>query len=551
MYDLIIARGMPVLAKTTSPVQPDASGLRLLEKLERLTEKLAPVLMPALVLLFSVWSWFASREIRFWFDELLELIVASATTNRELMATLAAGDRNPPLSHFLIRGSISLFGNAEWAARLPPFLGMVTLLICVYFFVSRWLNRAYGIAAMLVLMCLPIRDYAIQARPYGLVLGFSALALLFYQQAVKPGRRLLALAGLSVCTACLAATHYYAVLVIASVLPAELMRTWRTRRPDWALLVCGGAPPLIVLAMLWKLIKEQRSPMAHYFARGNLLSFDHGYDILDLDPLIYCVALVAITLLLSLCLAEGAFPSAIHFPSEIGSQDSVEIARRLFPTGVLGASLLFLPILGAFVTQFVTHAYLTRYFSAAAIGLSICVCFGFRLFSRVVPGVVVVLILSLGLGFGKALMQQAHRPPGPLPAGAALDAGTAPILFDNADSYLQISHYFPALRAKIWVIADPSASLRYRGYDTDDQMMLALASAGRTQAISLRDAVRKWPHFSLIPRPGDNVWALKCLIDAGTQITIANAFGNSNFVFDISVPPESLPRIDACAAGER
>ena len=544
MYDLISASGMSVLAKNTNPVQPDASALRLLEKLERLTEKLAPVLMPALILLFSVWSWFASREIRFWFDELLELLVASAPTSHELMVALAAGDHNPPLSHYLIRASMSLFGDAEWAARLPPFLGMVTLLICMYFFVSRWLSRVYGIAAMLVLICLPIRTYATQARPYGLVLGFSALALLFYQQAVKPGRRLFALAGLSVCTACLAATHYYAVLVIVSVLPVELMRTWRSRRPDWTLLICGGGPPLIVLAMLWKVIREQKNQLAHYFARGNLLSFAHGYDILDMDPMIYCVALVAITLLLSLYFTEGFFSAAIRVPSELGSHESLEIAR----TGVLGASLLFLPILGAFFTQFITHAYLTRYFSAAAIGLSMCVCFGVRLFSRVVPGVVVVLILSLGLGFGKALMQQAHRPPGSLPAGAALDAGTAPILFDNPDSYLQIYHYFPGLRPKIWVIADPDMSLRYRQYDTDDQMMLALASARRIQAISLRDAVRKWPHFSLIPRAGDHVWALQCLIDAGTQIAITNAFGNSNFVFDITVPPESLPRIDACYA---
>jgi Dolichyl-phosphate-mannose-protein mannosyltransferase len=528
---------MSVLAKITAPAHADAGAPTLLEKWERRIEKLAPVLMPVLVLLFSVWSWFASREIRFWFDELLGLLVATASTSRELLATLSAGDYNPPLSHFLIRASVSRFGDAEWAARLPPFLGMVLLLICVYFFVSRWLTRAYGIAAMLVVMCLPVRVYAIQARPYGLVLGFSALALLFYQQAAKPGKRSFALAGLGVCTACLAATHYYAVLVIASVLPVELMRTWRTRRPDWVLLACGGGPPLIVLAMLWKLIKEQRSQLTHYFARGNLLSFDHGFDILDMDPLVYCVALIAIVLLLSFYLVKGSFPATIQFPPEMGS-----VAR----TAVLGASLLFLPILGAFFTQFITHAYLTRYFSAAAIGFSICVCFGVWLFSRMVPGIVVVLILSLGLGFGKALMQQTHRPPGPLPAGAALEAATAPILFDNPDSYLQIHHYFPELRPKIWVIADPKASLRYRRYDTDDQIMLAMAAAGRTEAIGLRDAVRKWPHFSLIPRAGDRVWALQCLMDAGTQVTIANAFGNSNFVFDIKVPPESLPRIDAC-----
>jgi hypothetical protein len=529
---------MSVLANIPSPVHPDTSAPSLLEKLETWIEKLAPVLMPVLVILFSVWSWFASKEVRLWFDELLELSVAGASTGRGLLALLAVGDYNPPLSHFLIRASISLFGNTELAARLPPFLGMVTLLIGVYLFVSRWLTRAYGILAMLVLMCLPIRVYAIQARPYGLVLGFSALALLFYQQAVRPGRGLFALLGLGVCTACLAATHYYAVLVPASLLSVEILRTWRSKRPDWILLFCCGCPPFIVLAMLWKVIIAQRNQLGHYFAKGNLLSFDHGYDILDMDPLVYCVALMLITLLLNRYLAQRSFPPTIRFPSDVGTTESL-----------LGVSLLSLPILGAFLTQFVTHAYLTRYFCAAAIGLSICICFGFRFFSRIVPGVVVLLILPLFLQFGKSIMQQAHRPPEPLPASASLAAATDPILFNDADQYLRVSHYFPGLRSKIWVISDPKASLLYRQYDTDDRLMLALADKGLARAISLRDAAHRWSHFSLIPRSGDSIWALKCVIDARAKVTIADTFGTSNFVFDVAVPPESLPLIDSCGAG--
>jgi hypothetical protein len=219
--------------------------------------------------------------------------------------------------------------------------------------------------------------------------------------------------------------------------------------------------------------------------------------------------------------------------------------------GILGASLLLLPILGAFCTQFVTHAYLPRYFVAAAIGFSLCVCFGVRLLSVGIPGILVLLILPLGLGFGKALMVQGHRSPEPLPAGAALAAATGPILIDNPGSYLLLSHYFPDLRDKIWVIADPEASLYYRKYDTDDELMLTLASKGRAQAISLKAAARKWSHFSLIPRSGDYVWALKCVMEAGANITVERAFGDANFVFDVRVPPESLPRIDACGAAAR
>jgi hypothetical protein len=528
---------MPTVANITDTAQQDAKAAAFLQKLEALVEKFAPVVMPLLIVLFSVWAWFASREVRLWYDELLELTVASASSSRELLATVAAGDHNPPLSHFLIRASISLLGDTEWAARFPAYLGMVTMLVAIYFFVSRWLTRSYGILAMLVLMCLPIRIYAIQARPYGLVLGFSALALLFYQQTLRPSGRRLALLGLAVCAGCLTATHYYAVLVIGSILMVDVLRTWGSKRLDWALFACMGIPPLIVLGALRNVIREQRAGLSHYFASGNLLSFDHGYDTLDLDPLVYCVALIAVTLLLSFYLSHGTFRTPVHFPL-VGTHEAV-----------LGASLLLLPILGAFCSQFVTHAYLARYFVASAIGLSLCVCFSVRLLSAGIPGLLILLILPLGLGFGKALMVQGHRSPEQLPPGAALASATAPILIDNPGSYLLLLHYFPDLHDALWVIADPAASLYYRKYSTDDELMLTLAARGRAQTITLKAAARKWSHFSLIPRPGDSVWALKCVIEAGANVTVERTFGDTNFVFDVRVPPESLALIDACSAG--
>lgn len=527
---------MPALTKAKIAQIHDAEAVSILPRIEGWIEKSTPVSIPALVLLFSIWAWFASREVRFWFDELLELSAAHASTARDLMSLLAAGvDFNPPLSHFLVRICTSLLGDAEWAARLPAFLGMVVLLVCMYLFVSRWLTRAYGVLAMLILMCMPIRDYAIQARPYGLVLGFSALALVFYQRTAQPAGRTLALLGLGLCTACLAATHYYAVLVCASLIPVEIVRTWKSRRRDWMLLAFLGAPPMIVLAALGQLINGQRLRLTHYFAKGNILSFDHGYDALDVDPLVYCVALTLITVLVCLYLMRNTFPDTVPFPTNLGLQE-----------GLLGASLLLLPIVGAVCAQFVTHAYVTRYFLVASIGLCICVCFGVKLMSSFLPGVIVLLILSLGLGFGKAVMQEAHRAAGALPPGAALNAATGPILFDTPGTYLQVHHYFPILRPKIWVITDPEASLHYRQYDTDDKIMLALASKGYAQVVSLRAAAHQWSHFSLVPRSGDSVWALKCVIDSGADVKIRQTFDVANFIFDVTVPPASLPLIDAC-----
>ncbi len=167
---------------------------------------------------------------------------------------------------------------------------------------------------------------------------------------------------------------------------------------------------------------------------------------------------------------------------------------------VLGIGFLLLPIAGAFLSQFVTHAYVPRYFLAAAIGLAICICNGASAFSRLVPGLVVLLTVPLTFGFSKAVAQEILHPADTLPSIDALTAEQTPLLFDTPANYAQIYHYFPSLRNNMWVIADPSASLRYRGYDTDDKIMLALAEQGSAQTIGLSAAVHRWPHFRLIPR---------------------------------------------------
>lgn len=509
---------------------------RVLRRADDFIERTAPVSAIGLIVLFAVWGWFASRAARLGFDELLELSAATAATTRGVISTLAAGvDFNPPLSHFLVRASDSLFGGSDWALRLPSFLGFTALLLFLYRFVSGQLGRAYGIIAMLVILCMPVREYAVQSRPYGIVLGLSGLSLLLYRSATQGRRRALARGGLALCAAALAASHYYAVLVIAVLITASLVRAWELRKMDWPLLISCAAPPMTVLILLRNVMMQQVHQLTHYFARGNLLSFDHGYDDLTMDPLVWCVALLLATVLCFL------------FPKALGAKLASQSISNLRPNVVvLAVGLLALPLVGAVITQFVTHAYLTRYFLPASIGFAVCLCYAIKLISGAVPGLVVVSVLSLGMGFGKEILQQAHRVPEPMPPLSALESASSPILFDNPEAYLQAYHYMPSARRSIWVIADPAASLHYRQYDTDDRIMLALAGQGRAQAVSLSSAVRMWPVFRLIPRSADYVWALKCVMDARSQIAVRSPFGASNFMFEIHVPPESVAPIGAC-----
>jgi len=291
--------------------------------------------------------------------------------------------------------------------------------------------------------------------------------------------------------------------------------------------------------VLWALrhaMSQQRQQIAHYFSRGSLLSFDHGFDVLAMDPVVYCVALVFVI---------GAIQ--FHWRGTHIQPPATGLLGFPLKDITLGAGLLLLPVIGAVVSQFVTHAYVPRYFLPAAIGFVMCLCYAVRVFSRVVPGLLLLLTGALTLGFGTAVTRQVLRPVETLPALETLTAEQTPLLFDTPANYEQIYHYFPSLRRNMWVIVDPAASLRYRQYDSDDKIMLALAGFGRAQAISLSDAVRRWPRFRLIPRSADYIWVLKCVMDSGAQITVKHPFGNSNFIFDVSIVPEGVGQIDACA----
>jgi hypothetical protein len=531
---------MLIISNSVTQRKSTPSSIRFLRRADDLLERAAPLIAVALLVSFALWGWLASKATRLQFDELLELSAATASTAAGVVSSLAAGvDYNPPLSHFAVRAFHGWFGDAEWALRLPAFLGFAVLLVSLYFFVAKQLGRTWGAIAMLVILCLPVRQYAIQVRPYGMVLGFSGLCVLLFESALHPGknrsRRLFALAALALCTGALTASHYYGVLVVGVLCAAALVRSWEVRKTDWPLLLSCTAAPLFVLVLLRNVIAQQKHELAHYFARGNLLSFDHGYDDFAMDPLVYCMGLALGVVLLFLCARAGEL------------RMSGEPVRKMQP-GVMTLSLglLVLPLAGAVITQLVTHAYLPRYFLPATLGFAICACYVLRSIAGALPGLALVAVLSLSMGLGKAILQETHHSPDALPAASMLQSAATPILFDTPQAYLQVYHYLPSVRRNIWAIADPAAALHYRQYDTDDRIMLSLAGQGKAQAVSLAAAARRWPAFRLVPRSADYVWALKCVMDAGAQIAVRQPFGGSNFIFEVNVRPESIPAIEAC-----
>src|SRR5262249_2780883 len=147
-------------------------------------------------------------------------------------------EQMPPFFYVLTRASLSLFGESNFVLRLPAVVGVWAMGLCLYRFVSKRSTALYGLMAMFFALTTNACYYAFQARPYGLVLGFSGIALICWQSlAEEKENRVLPLVGLWLSLAAAVACHYYSVLIPMAFALGEVARTLRRSKIDllvWA-----------------------------------------------------------------------------------------------------------------------------------------------------------------------------------------------------------------------------------------------------------------------------------------------------------------------------
>ena len=117
-----------------------------------------------------------------WSDELYTYYIATLPSFSDVWSALLTGHEQTPLGFYAIeRLSLGVFGVNSVALRLPALLGCLVMSLALFRFVSHRLSPAYGLLAALFPMITTAYGYAREARPYGLELGFAALALVCWQ----------------------------------------------------------------------------------------------------------------------------------------------------------------------------------------------------------------------------------------------------------------------------------------------------------------------------------------------------------------------------------
>ncbi len=200
---------------------------------------------------FAATCLLASRKL-FWFDEIFTIYLSRLPDLSSLWDALKSGvDFNPPMLYLLTRFAHKLAGEGPIGTRLPEMIGFWIFCLCLYRFVSARSSPLGGIISFLLPMITIGYFYAYDARPYGIMLGFSGLALVCWQAAAdRTSGRFLWLAGLTAALAGALLSHAYGLLLLIPLAAGEMARGTSVRRVDWPVWTALAASCFAELALV-------------------------------------------------------------------------------------------------------------------------------------------------------------------------------------------------------------------------------------------------------------------------------------------------------------
>lgn len=388
---------------------------------------------------------------------------------------------DPMVYHALAHLSTSLFGATAFALRLPSLLGYMLMQVCLYFFVRRATRdhlgeQQSGVAAT-VAAIFPLATatlyYAVEARPYGLLLGLYALALVAWQAATRSEQtRRWSLPLLALAVGLALNTHYFAVLLLPVLYLAELVRTLDRRKLDTALvaaLVLGTA----CFGLTLPFQKAAKVFRLHYYNAGTIsvravseayrsLLFDYTWTSTQTQRIL---ALVFVVVMLAFLFSLYRGWASLKLPR---AESALLIA------------LFALPILGFLLAHFVTHSYEVRYVLGAIISISLLFSLWLAPLLKsetahqaaisILGFVILVAVLhetSLERMKSRAMMQSLEVPAA---VRAALAADPTHNLYIQQMGHYEIAQYYQPdafLRAHTVLVYDAAREIRFSGHDTE------------------------------------------------------------------------------------
>jgi hypothetical protein len=293
----------------------------------------------------------------------------------------------------------------------------------------RIFTSLYGIIAVLVFWSVPFTYQADEARPYSLLLCFTALMLASWYRATEvrdtgATSRRWALLTMAVAGFGLLLSHVLGVLPYAAFFGAELVRLRIRRKPDWSLWIALLAPAISVLTYL---------PL---FRSHAAILFTEQYRVTPMR-IVNCY-LRSITFLVIPLLVAALIAFLWPKQPQGRSQQESETTRlgsrwaALAPLTFLLGSLYLVPVAVAIIFAHTGTAFFDRYAFVAIIPISLtpALVLGLRTQRNQMSALAVALVLGAVLVLnttGKPwLIEQLANLAPPRVAAFALNAFAAP-----------------------------------------------------------------------------------------------------------------------------
>lgn len=492
----------------------DNFAVRLLDLFERFggwLNRNPPILLLAYSFLVLPFGILVSLHRAAWFDEIYTIYLSRLTMPELWKALSTTVDQQPPLSYILTRAAFSLFGESEFTSRIPSILGFWVAGLCIFRYVSIRTAPVWGFLAALLPFSAGVAYFDSEARPYGILVGFTGLAMAAWQSAGAHRFRNLSLCCLVAAIICAVSSHYYAILLIVPLFIGEATRIWTSRKVDWPLLACVTLPFGFELLFLPFIRHSIQIYSVDAWNKPNIKSLYISYGFMFGGNAPVFLAIFAVWLLVFYALrpVEGR-------------------SRRLPPLHetIAALALAMLPVPAYVVAVMRTHLLYPRYVVPLVVGCAILFGLSSYQVSRARSSFALAAAACVMTWMLVNRVEEVrHLPPGDAGCPVAPTTGpeaSLPVVIDDSKAFLRCWFYAdPDMKSRIKFVSDLKAAESIGAGNSVLTNLLIAGDVLHFPVVRYSDFRAAHKRFFISEGPeGEAAWVLKKYLSDHAEVQI-------------------------------
>lgn len=479
-----------------------------------------------------------SSSRHFWLDEVLAVWAARLPSFAAVTAAIWKGaEFSPPTYDLFLHYLFEFFGSGPLVARLPSILAVLLSAITMAIVVWRRLGPFSAAITFGVILNSCLFEFAIQARPYALVIALLSVAVLIWSTC-KPGdgTRWRAASIAFLLFACVS-LHFYAILAFAIFALMEGLWSIAHRRFRPAIwLALAGAPvaSLVWLPLMLHLAAYNSGDTAGQSFYG-APTLDHFAD--DVVALFLGLKAFALFVIAAIILIAAANVAA-YIRQKAPCRSPAVINPNEADIAIIGFSLLAVLPLGFALALLATHVFSPRYALPSTIGAVLL----FVLALRRVPYDRVISLALLAVLFVLPLLSSPPKDVSALALDLVRRAPSGPIVVSDGLVFVELMESADlTMRSRFVHLRRP---LGVSDGDGTVERQIERLHASFRPDLPIEDFssfTEEHPSFTVLGRPGTSTDALSSWLIAKGWVAGVQGLRQDLALLDVKAPSGAQP----------